>query len=96
MRSLIFGVIFAVFFSAAGAFAQSHERARDALQAGQIRPLGEIISRVMGQTGGEVLDAELHQGQRGWIYRVKILTPDGRVEVVPADAQTGRILRRRR
>lgn len=71
-----------------------HERARSAVQAGELRPLGEVLARVRRRFPGRVLDARLEGGRGGrpWTYRVKVLTPPGRVLDVRVDAGSGRVL----
>lgn len=74
--------------------ASEQERARAAVQAGEIRSLQEILDRVRGRVAGRVLDAELEEsGRNRWTYRIKILTGDGRVVALAVDARTGEILR---
>ena len=60
---------------AAPAMARDHNRARDAVQTGQARPLGQILDQVMNQCPGRFLDAGLRQGGGGLVYVIKILRP---------------------
>ncbi len=80
---------------AAPAIAQDHNRARDAVQAGQARPLGQILGYVMAQCPGQFLDARLRQGRGGLVYVIKILRPGGRVAKLVVDAKSGAIRRGR-
>lgn len=59
----------------------------------QLLPLEVVLGNVAAQIPGHHLDAQgpFPRGGR-WIYRIKWLTPDGRVLIVIADAQSGRIL----
>jgi hypothetical protein len=52
--------------------------------------LPESVRRVERQTGGEVLRAEPMQRDGREVYRVKVLTSDGRVRVIQDDPQQGR------
>lgn len=81
-------------FSAPAAASQAHDRARDAVRAGEILPLQSVLSAVTGRFGGRVLDVNLTGGRGGqpWIYRIKMLTPDERVRLIDADAASGQIL----
>jgi uncharacterized membrane protein YkoI len=47
----------------------------------------EAIAQVQRETGGKVLSAETKQVGRQIIYRIKVLTRDGKVKIVevPAD-----------
>lgn len=68
------------------------ERARAALQAGEIRPLAEILSDVERRYHGRVIETELDQEAGKWVYEFKLLPPTGRVFKLEVDAATGRVL----
>ena len=75
------------------AAASDQQRAREALQAGEILPLGAIMASVNRQVQGRVLNAWLEKhNKRGWIYRLKLLDRDGNIVGVVADARTGEVL----
>lgn len=60
----------------------SWEEARQAVEAGRVAPLEDLLTRVAGQFEGRVLKVELEGGGEDagtWIYAVKLLTPDGQV-----------------
>ena len=80
---------------AAPAMARDHNRARDAVQTGQARPLGQILDQVMNQCPGRFLDAGLRQGGGGLVYVIKILRPGGRVVKLVVAAKSGAIRRGR-
>lgn len=69
------------------------QRGRDRGGPDRIVPLEIVLGNVARQIPGHHLDADgpIPRGGR-WIYRIKWLTPDGRVLIVIADAQTGAIL----
>ncbi|AGA90500.1 putative membrane protein [Thioflavicoccus mobilis 8321] len=73
-----------------------HDRARHALELGEIRPLAEILKRVSVEVPGEVVGVELERwGRRRhhrWAYELAIIAPDGRIREVYVDAATGEIL----
>jgi hypothetical protein len=75
----------------AQADAADHDRARSAVEAGQIRPLQDILAEVRRQVPGRMLDARLQQNGQ-WVYKVVLLQADGQVVSVMVDAQTARIL----
>jgi uncharacterized membrane protein YkoI len=75
----------------AQADAADHDRARSAVEAGQIRPLQEILVEVRRQVPGRMLDARLQQNGR-WVYKVILLQADGQVVAVTVDARTARVL----
>ncbi len=68
-----------------------HDRARSAVEAGQIRPLQDILAGVRRQVPGRMLDARLQKNGR-WVYEVILLQADGQVVAVSVDAQTGQVL----
>ncbi len=91
MLKLVFTLLTMIVLSVAlPVDAADHNRARDAVRQQQIRPLGEVLSAVQGRFPGRVMDVQLDSGR--WIYLVKLLTPDGRVQVISVDARTARIL----
>ena len=47
--------------------------------------VGDTVRRVERETGGEVLRAEPMQREGREVYRLKVLTPEGRVRVVQDD-----------
>lgn len=74
---------------------RDHERARAALEAGEIRPLAELLAVVERRYQGRVIEADLERDDGQWLYEFKILPPNGRMFVVEIDAATGVLLRSR-
>jgi hypothetical protein len=69
-------------------------RARQGVQSGQVRSLDEILNGIRQQRPGSLADV---QGPNPSLagdprYRLKWLTPDGRVLWLDTDARTGRVL----
>jgi uncharacterized membrane protein YkoI len=59
----------------------------------QLAPLEMILGNVAARFPGRHLGVDgPFQREGRWIYRIKWLTPDGRVLIVFADAQTGQVL----
>ncbi|MDQ7747070.1 PepSY domain-containing protein [Hydrogenophaga pseudoflava] len=82
----------------AGALARDrgdHERAREAVVAGQILPLRTVLDRLEREQAGRVLEIELESEDRRWIYEVKLLQPDGQLQKLVIDAGTGEVIGRR-
>jgi uncharacterized membrane protein YkoI len=70
-----------------------HDRAREGVSQGRLLPLEAVLSNIARQIPGHHLDVDgpMQRGGR-WIYRIKWITPDGRVLIIIADAETGQIL----
>lgn len=92
MRALLLLVVFSAFFvlgtTHSGAAQSPHDAARRAYKSGQIKPLGDVLNVVRSQFRGRVVDVNL----RGGVYRVKLLSPSGDVQIVSVDAGTARII----
>lgn len=73
-----------------------HERARRALQAGELLPLDEILKRVRQTQPGEVLEVELEREDGRWIYELKLLSRDGATIKLEVDGRDGAVLRTKR
>ena len=78
---------------AIGSGKDDHDRARQAVQAGQVLPLPTVLERLQREVPGQVLEVELEQEQAGWIYEIKLLTPAGQLTKVKLDARTAEVLR---
>ncbi len=79
-----------------------HERARAAVQAGEVLPLTVLLERLQRTHPGQVLELELERhgdapatGVR-WIYEIKLLQASGQLLKLDVDAATGRVLEQRR
>lgn len=70
-----------------------HERARAAVEAGQILPLREILARVEREAPGtRVLEVELERRGPRWIYELRLLQPGGVMRKLRVDARNGAAL----
>lgn len=73
-----------------------HERrdaVRRAMEAGQVLPLAEILSRVRSQVAGDVSDIAIEGEHGSWRYELRVIDRAGRVLEVRVDAQNGKIER---
>jgi len=68
-----------------------HDRARAALERGEVRPLAEVLAAVATQVPGEVIEVELEREHGHWVYELKVIARDGRVLEVLVDAATATI-----
>ncbi len=65
-----------------------HERAREALEAGEIVPLSEILREVEMRYDSTVIEVELDHRDERWVYGIEVLTTDGRLLEIYLDAKT--------
>lgn len=70
-----------------------HDRARAAVQAGEVLPLKTVLERVARSHPGEVLEVELESEDGRWVYEIKLLQAGGRLVKLEVDAATGEVLR---
>lgn len=75
--------------------AHDHERARAAVQAGQVLPLATLLQRLQRSHPGQVLEVELEHDDGRWVYELRLLQPGGRLLKLELDAATGAVLKAR-
>ena len=83
----------AVFAPSAIADDDDQETARQALEAGKIRPLMELLEKVESTYKGKILEVELESeetdasdGVEILVYEIKLLTPQGNIVKLSFDA----------
>jgi len=74
---------------------RDHERARAALESGEILPLSALLAEVEARYHGRVIETELERDDGRWTYEFKLLPPSGRIFEVTLDAATGAVVRTR-
>lgn len=69
-------------------------RARAHVREGNVRPLDEILPQIRTHHPGSFSDADgpFPDGDGGYHYRIKWITPEGRVIWFDTDARTGRVM----
>lgn len=67
----------------------SQERARAALERGEIRPLVELIPLIEADLGGQLVEIELERRGARWVYEAEVLTGSGTRMERDYDAATG-------
>lgn len=75
---------------------RDHDRARQALKAGEVMPLVTILERVARQHPGQVLEVELERDDGAWIYELRVLEPGGGLVKIKVDARTGVVVKRKK
>ncbi len=66
-----------------------HDRARELHEGGEIRGLSEILREVSRSVPGEIVAVDLVRARDRWVYRVQVVSADGRRRVVDVDAGKG-------
>lgn len=71
---------------------RDHEKARTAVEAGQVLPLPTLLERLRRTHPGQVLELELERDAGRWIYEVKLLQANGQLLKLEVDAATAQVL----
>lgn len=79
----------------AGGEDHDHERARAALERGEVMSLRHILERVEREHPGKVVEVELEREHGRWIYEIRVLRDDGALLKLELDARDGTLLRSR-
>lgn len=91
------GLLFPVSAALADKHDHGHVEARELLRRGEILPLAKILEAAIAKVPGDVIEVELDHEDAdeggGWEYKVKVLTPDGKVRKVTVDARNGNVLK---
>ncbi len=98
MKRAIPSLLLVIALMAAPALADGdHDRARAAVQAGQVLPLRTVLQMLERGYPGQVLEVELElEPDHGrWVYEVKLLQAGGRLVKLELDARTGELLKQR-
>jgi uncharacterized membrane protein YkoI len=78
--------------------ARDHDRARQAVEAGEVLPLRTILERVEREYPGQVIDVELERehedkgGPERWVYKIKLLRSGGALVKLKVDARSGAVI----
>ena len=85
----------ATFTRALAQASEDHERARAALQAGEVLSLQKVLEKIQRSHPGELLEAELEREHGRWVYELKLLQKGGVLMRLDVDAKTGEVLKSR-
>lgn len=69
-----------------------HDRARRALESGEILPLRTILERVDRDYPGQIMEVELEREDGRWRYEIKVLRAGGALVKIEIDARDGALL----
>lgn len=95
---LAFFLLPAVLWADAGQY-----RSRTAVQSGEVMPLRQVLEIIESSHPGQVLEVELERERRHrknngmsevpqWIYEIKLLNKEGRLQKIIVDAKTAEVL----
>lgn len=73
-----------------------HDRARAAVQAGEVLGLRQVLERLERTHPGQVLEVELEREDGRWVYEVRLLQPAGQLVKLKLDARTAEVLQAQR
>ena len=73
-----------------------HDRARQALEQGQVLALRTVLDRIEREYQGQALKVEFEQDDGRFIYEIRLLQRDGRLVKLKVDAVDGRVLKIKR
>lgn len=73
---------------------RDHDRARRALEAGEILPLRTVLEMIARDTPGQVMEVELERKGERWVYEIKLLRTGGSLVKLKVDASDGAIIPR--
>ena len=80
--------------AAVGADEAEHDRVRELVESGAIRPLEEVVDTVTARYPGRLLEVELEREEGRLVYEIELVTEDGEYIEVLVDAETGEVLGR--
>jgi len=92
VATLVAASLFALQAVPALADASDQDRARQALERGDIRPLDQVLDAARKALPGDVVKIELDHDDGRWIYEIKILTAAGERREVEIDARSLQVL----
>jgi len=71
--------------------ARDQDEAREAVEAGEIRPLTEILNVVGRKLGGDIVRVHLERNGRQWVYEFRVVDKTGRLFEIHVDARSGEV-----
>ncbi len=86
-------LLIALMLAAVPAHADSDgERARAALERGEIRPLDAVLAAAKTAVPGDVVAVDLKHDDGRWLYKLRIIGADGRRRDVKIDARSLKVI----
>lgn len=72
---------------------RDHDAARRAVEAGEIRPLTEILNGIRAKLPGEIVGVRIERERGRWFYEFRSVDGKGRLFEIHVDARSGEIER---
>ncbi|MCW9014575.1 MAG: PepSY domain-containing protein [Gammaproteobacteria bacterium] len=69
-----------------------HDRARQALEAGEILPLRTILRQLERDYPGQIVEVELEHDDDMWVYEIELLRSGGSLIKMKVDASDGTLI----
>jgi uncharacterized membrane protein YkoI len=79
--------------TAGQAGARDQDAVRRAVEAGEIRPLTDILDGVRSKLSGEIVGVKAERENGHWFYEIRLVDSQGRLFEVYVDARSGEIKR---
>ena len=92
-RLIPLALVLAIPPASASAEPHDHDRVREAVTRGEIRPLADILAAVRGKLPGEIAGVEIERENGRWMYEFRVFDQGGRLFEVHVDGQTAEISR---
>ena len=73
-----------------------HERARAALERGEVLPLMTILERLAPVIDGDIIETELDREKGRWVYEITYIDSTGRLIELEIDAADATVLKEKR
>lgn len=70
-----------------------HERARRALECGEVMPLADVLAAVRPHVTGRLVETEFEREDGGWLYELTFIDSRGHLVEMSVDARSGKILK---
>lgn len=93
LLAVFLGVLLGAGQSQARGDGHDHDRARQAVEAGEVLPLRAILERVERDYPGQVMEVELEHREDRWIYEITVLRTGGALVRLKVDGRDGKLLR---
>jgi len=70
-----------------------HDRARGAVERGDILPLETVLRALGPSIDGEIVGIELEREGGRWIYEIKVVDRRGHMREIATDARTAKVIK---